>query len=203
MKANWLIVPLAGLTAVVIYLSFSLVSFAYYPASYSPMTNWLSDLGNPQTSPSGAIFYRLGGIFTSGFLMAFFAGLYMWDSADSNMKILKTVGVVFGFFGSFAFISSSVFSLGVNDSMHSMFSTMLFIFFGFFEIFMASALRRSPMRVKTLPYFGFAIATINFMLGVSFIFTDFFFGEWIMIGLLISFIIVLATLQNARLAAQR
>jgi len=80
---------------------------------------------------------------------------------------------------------------------------MLFIFFGFFEIFMASALRRSPMRVKTLSYLGFAIAIISFMLGVSFIFTGFFFGEWIMIGLLISFIIVLATLQYTRLAAQR
>jgi hypothetical protein len=36
------------------------------------------------------------------------------------------------------------------------------------------------------------------MLGDSFIFVDFFVGEWIMIGLLISFIIALATLQNAR-----
>ena len=198
MKANWTIVSIAGLLAVIFYFSFSLVAFVYYPAPYSPLTNWLSDLGNPQVNSSGAIFYRLGGILTSVCLIAFFIALSKWHNADNKMKILKTVGQTFGVFGASAFITSSVFSLGVNNSIHSLFSTMLFIFFGFFEIFMASALRRSPMRVKALPYFGFSIAMINFLLGVSFNFTDFFVGEWIMIGMLISFIIVLATLQNAR-----
>lgn len=70
---------------------------------------------------------------------------------------------------------SSLFPLGVNDSIHSLFSIMLFIFIEFFELFSTSAIRRIPNRVKLVPYFGFSIAIVNFMLGVSFNFVNFFF----------------------------
>ena len=63
-----------------------------------------------------------------------------------------------------------------------------------------SALGRSPTSIRGLPYFGFSIAIINFILGVTFVFTDFFLGEWIMIGMLIAYITILATLQNAKFA---
>lgn len=59
------ILSVAGITAVVTYMVFSLVAFLYFPSTYGPFTNWLSDLGNPIKNPSGAVFYKLSGILTS------------------------------------------------------------------------------------------------------------------------------------------
>ena len=72
------------------------------------------------------------------------------------------------------------------------------MFHGLFEMFSASAIRRSPTRTNWIPYFGFSIALVNFMLGVSFNFVDFFVGEWIMIGMFITYIVTLAILQDQR-----
>ena len=59
-RGDWAVASSAGIAAVVVYLIFALVAFLKYPGAYGPLTNWLSDLGNPLDNPSGAIFYRLG-----------------------------------------------------------------------------------------------------------------------------------------------
>lgn len=114
------------------------------------------------------------------------------------MKILLSVAQVAGILFAVSFIMTALFPLRVNNSIHSLFSTMLFMFLGFFEMFSASAIRRSPTRINWIPYFGFSIALVNFMLGVSFNFVDFFVGEWIMIGMFITYIVTLAILQDQR-----
>ena len=190
------ILSITGITAVLTYIVFSLIAFLYFPTTYSPFTNWLSDLGNPIKNPSGAIFYKLGGILTSIALVPFFVALHRWNTGEKKMRILLSVAQVAGILFAVSFIMTALFPLGVNDSIHSLFSIMLFIFIGFFELFSASAIRRIPNRVKWVPYFGFSIAIVNFMLGVSFNFVDFFVGEWIMIGMFIAYTLTLAILQD-------
>ena len=53
---------ITALVAVSLYILFTAISFFYYPTAYSPLTNWLSDLGNPLQNPSGAIYYKIGGV---------------------------------------------------------------------------------------------------------------------------------------------
>ena len=193
------ILSIAGITAVLLYMVFSLIAFLYFPTAYSPFANWLSDLGNPTKNPSGAIFYKLSGILTSIALVPFFLGLYRWNTGEKKIRILLVVAQVSGILFAASFIMTALFPLGVNDSIHSLFSIMLFIFIGFFELFSASAIRRIPNRVKWVPYFGFSIAAVNFMLGVSFNFVDFFVGEWIMIGMFIAYILILAIVQDPKI----
>jgi hypothetical protein len=194
--------PIAAIGAVLIYLVFSSIALLHFPTAYSPFSNWLSDLGNPIKNPSGAIFYELAGVLTSIALFPFFVLLYRWNTGERKIRILLSIAQVSGILFAVSFIMTALFPLGVNDSIHSLFSIMLFVFIGFFELFSASAIRRIPNRVKWVPYLGFSIAAVNFMLGVSFNFANFYFGEWIMIGMFIAYTLTLATLQDYRIKSE-
>jgi len=168
----------------------------YYPKPYSPLTNWLSDFGNPTQNPVGAIYYNTGGIITSAVLVLFFAGIYKWNIGDGKMKAFLLVSQISGIVFALCFMMSAIFPLGVNDSVHSFFFIMLFIFIGFFEVFSASAIRRNPSSPKWTVYFGFVAAMINFAFGVSFNFMNLFIGEWVMIAIFIAHIMTLALSQS-------
>ena len=145
------IVSFTGIIAACIYLAFTLVAILYYPQPYSPLTNWLSDFGNPIKNPSGAIYYNTGGVLTSITLVLFFAGMYKWNIGDKKMKVFLMVSQISGTVFALSFIITALFPLGVNDSIHSFFSIMLFIFIGFFETFSASAIRRNPSHARWIP----------------------------------------------------
>lgn len=193
----------AAVIAAFIYLIFTAVSLQYYPQTYSPLTNWLSDLGNPTLNPSGAVYYDAGGAVTSMVLLVFFVGMYTWHSENRLMNAFLLAAQLSGLALAFAFLLTTVFPLGVNDSLHSTFSIILFISVGCFEIFSASAIRKNPSQPKALAVFGFIVAIINFVFAVSFNFGNLFVGEWVMIGLFIVYVITLAVFQLRAIRAQR
>jgi hypothetical protein len=102
------------------------------------------------------------------------------------------------FSGGFYCNCASQFSVAVafNDSVHSFFSILLFVFIGFFEIFSAIAIRRNSSSPKWTAYFGFVAAMISFAFGVSFNFMNLFLGEWVIIAIFIAYIITLALSQS-------
>lgn len=191
MTGKWQVLLYSGIVAIALYLSLAATSYFYYPKAYSPFTNWLSDLGNPAENPSGAVFYNLAGILTGLTLIIFFVGLYELNSGERKMKVLLTVSQVTGIVGALCFATTAVFPLGVNDYIHSVFSVSLFIWFGLFEAFSSSALRRKPSCPRWVIYTGFAVAVASFLIGITTIFVDFFLGEWITVAALMIYIITL------------
>jgi hypothetical membrane protein len=157
------LLPLTAILAVSIYLVFTLAAVLSYPHPYSPLTNWLSDFGNPTRNPSGAVYYNTGGILASAVLVLFFAGMYTLKTADKKAQVFLALSQITGIVFAFCFFMSAMVPLGVNDSLHSVFSMMLFVFLGFFEIFSASAIRRKPFNAKPLFFFGIFAAMINFV----------------------------------------
>jgi hypothetical membrane protein len=71
MRIKLSINPISGISGLVLYLALSAVSFSFYPSFFSPIGNWLSDLGNNLLNPEGAIFYRLAGILSGAVLLVF------------------------------------------------------------------------------------------------------------------------------------
>jgi hypothetical protein len=193
---------ISALVAVSLYIVFTAISFFYYPTAYSPLTNWLSDLGNPLQNPSGAVYYKIGGVLTSSVLILFFAGMYSWRAKDKRTNFFVWASIVSGVLLAVSFMVTAIFPLGVATAIHSFFSIFRFVFTGFFEVFSACAIRRMPDHLRWLPPFGIALAMINFAVCVSFNFVNLYVGEWITVALFIGYILTLSVSKKATFGFQ-
>jgi hypothetical protein len=192
-------IVVAGVAAVVVYLAFTITAYLYYPGEYGPLSNWLSDLGNPIDNPSGAVFYRLGCVLTAVFLLAFFAGLSKWNTGDKKMKVLLLTAQVAGMFSAVALILTAVFPLGTQTDMHRLWSMTLFVLLGFFLTFSATSLLRHPAFARWVAYYGFLTAAFNLVNGAVLmaVIGDAYVGEWISVVMFMIYVLMLANSSRA------
>ena len=101
---------ISGILVIVIYSTFTFISWALFPPPFSPFDNWLSDLGNSSFSPNGAIFYNLGCILTGIAMFPFFFGMKKWYRDELWHKIIGIGVQLIGFFSGFALIMIGVFN---------------------------------------------------------------------------------------------
>ena len=106
---KWSLSSITGLAALIIYSIFTFTAVALYPAPYNPLYDWLSNLGNVNFNPAGAVFFNSGCILTGIILVPFFAGLYRWYEPVRWKKILLLAGQVIGIFAGVALIMVGVF----------------------------------------------------------------------------------------------
>jgi hypothetical protein len=190
MKSKCPLSLFTGITAFVIYLSFTLAAFLMYPGQYGPVTNWLSDLGNPLENQYGALVYNLGCILTSVVLVLFFFGLREWISGDKKLRILLAIAQVSGLLSSIFLIMAALFPLGSHSAIHAVSGKLHVIFLGFFFTFSATALLKHPASIKWFAYFGFAGALANFIYG-AFLYSV-FIAEWVAIGIFIIYVLMIS-----------
>ena len=131
-----------------------------FPGPFSPVTNWLSDLGNSSFSPKGAVFYNVGCVLTGLALFPFFAGFYKWYTNEKWRKLLMTITQVVGFISAFALIMIGVFS---EDYMtqHVFWSDAFFVFNLIVLILANVSLMTHRKFMKPIGYYGFVVAAIN------------------------------------------
>jgi len=189
-RGDWAIISSAGIAAVVVYLIFALVAFLKYPGAYGPLTNWLSDLGNPLANPSGAIFYRLGCMLSGAALVLFSLKLGIWNTGSKKTRVLLTVAQCTGVFSAVCLIITGIFPLGTSTEIHSLWSMMLYISLGFFLTFSATALMKNPAFKKGFGYYAFLTAAVNFVFGA--ILHEMFWAEWISVGMFIAYVLMVA-----------
>jgi hypothetical protein len=188
-SAGWPTVSSAGIAAVVIYLIFTLVAFLKYPGAYDPLTNWLSDLGNPIANPSGAIFYRLGCILSGLALVLFYLKLGIWSTGSKKTRRFLTASQCTGVFSAVCLIITGIFPLGTSTEIHSLWSMLLYISLGFFLTFSATALMRNTAFKKGFGYYAFLTAAVNFIFGA--ILHQVFWAEWISVGMFIAYVLMI------------
>ena len=192
---KWLISPSVGILAIVIYIAFTITSYLHYPSEYGPLTNWLSDLGNPLANPSGAVYYNLGCILTGIALTVFFVGLSQWNTGEKKMRILLVIGQLAGILSAFSLIMTASFPLGEHTSVHSAWSMILYISLAFFCTFSGTALLKHPAFQRWIAYYAFLAAAFNFVNGAiltNVLENDFFVGEWVTVAMLIVYVGMLA-----------
>jgi hypothetical protein len=187
---GWAVTSIAGIAAAVVYLVFALVAFSKYPGPYGPLTNWLSDLGNPLANPSGEIFYRLGCTLSGLGLILFYVKLGIWNPGTRRGKVLLTIAQCAGVFSAISLIVTAIFPLGTSPAIHSVWSMMLYISLGFFLTFSATALMRSPGFKKGFGYYAFLTAGINLAFGA--ILHEIFWAEWISVSMFIAYVLMIA-----------
>lgn len=187
MKGYQHISYITGFFVVVCYLSFALIAFLQYPLSYSPTRNWLSDLGNTDLNPHGAIFYNIGIISTALLLMLFFLGLSKWRIEDKKIQIVMVLLTqVFGILGSFCMIMSAIFPINFFQA-HSFWSTSLWIMLSTAFVFSAAALRYHQKVPRWLLVLGISTALVvnltNFLPTVHVL-------EWIALLLFLAYVLL-------------
>jgi hypothetical protein len=186
---------ISGIIGLALYLVLSAVSFSFFPSSFNPMGNWLSDLGNNLLNPGGAIFYRLAGILSGMALLVFFLTLDYWTKGQGkNIRVLFFLVRLFGLMASLSFIMTGVFSEDMMP-MHSWFSITLYISFGTAIAFTGFAVLFS--RVLPRWFVAFCFLTWVFDI-VSGIFGQTRWFEWVVVACLIVYVAAMSVFSLNR-----
>lgn len=181
LNSSFLACTLAGLC----YVVFAFLAFSRYPLSYSPMQNWLSDLGNVDINPRGAIFYNTGIITTALLLMVFFLGLSRWKIEKKRIQIIMLrLAQIFGILGSSCMILSGIFPINALE-MHRIWSIALYFLLATAFVFLAAALRYHRRVPRWLLLLGFSTAG---MVNLTVFLPTAYLLEWITVALFLGYV---------------
>jgi hypothetical membrane protein len=176
---------IAAFLIVVCYLVFATLSYSRYPLPYSPIRNWLSDLGNVNLNPRGAIYYNMGIISTALLLMLFFLGLSRWKIENKRVQIIMLLLTqVFGFLGSFCMIMSAIFPINIL-AVHRIWSMSLYFMLATAFVFSVAAPRYHQIVPRWLLGVGLTTAV---MVNLTSFLPNVYVLEWITVLLFLSYV---------------
>jgi hypothetical membrane protein len=200
MKKHQFLAPLLGILIVAIYLLFFSLALSKYTQPFSPLSNWLSDLGNRVTSPNGSRFYNTG-IILSGSMLAMFFVTHRSIRLVTNkaQPIVLALSQLFGIIGAAGMILSGVFSID-TPTKHSFASAVLRICIGTsFGLSIAALSYFKDVRKWVLVVGG---VTVLLDLCVSVFFNKVHLLEWPVIFLFLTYCLLLG-IEVGRLGKQR
>ena len=161
------------------------------------MRNWLSDLGNADLNPQGALFYNIGIVATGVVLLLFFLGLAQWKMRDNriqNLMLRLTQG--FGILGTLALVMSGFYPINFS-SIHSFFSICLYILLGTAFGFSVAAIRYYPTCPRWLLILGALTALADILSGI---FHTVYVLEWVTVLLFLCYPVLLGAETNRLLS---
>ena len=123
----------------------------------------MSDLGNFNYNPQGAIFFNLCIILLGIIAIPFFWGISHFKDEISRNNLIKPMQIL-GMFTSLSFIMVGVFSENAPYSLHFIWSIFSWGFVMIDLIAASIMLRDAPNFLPILGYYGFIIAGINAIL---------------------------------------
>ena len=185
MKPRYALSFVASMIAIVSYLTFALLAFSRYPSAFSPIANWLSDLGSAELNPRGAIFYNVGVVVTGLALALFFLGLSRWKTGDNQVQrvmLLLTQG--FGILGAVSMIMSGFYPITLAD-IHGFLSIALYVLLGTAFAFSVAALRYHPECPRWLLAMGGVVALVDILSGI---FHAVYALEWVTVTLFLCYV---------------
>lgn len=190
----------SSMCAIVCYLVLALLAFAHYPLPYSPLKNWLSDLGNPDLNPAGALFYNIGIVAMAVLLPLFFLGLSRWKLEDNRaQRLILLVTQGFGILGAFAMLMSGLYPIS-SPVLHGFFSICLYILLGTAFAFSVAALRYHAACPRWLLIVFAFTALVDMLSGV---FHTVMVLEWVTVVLLLCSLGLLGGQTNRLASATR
>jgi hypothetical membrane protein len=178
----------ASVFLLLIYGLFTILSLLKFPAAYSPLNNWLSDLGNIQLNPDGAAFYNMGIVITGLALLPFFLGLSAWKmNGNRRQNAMLLLTQAFGCLGGLAMILSAVFPINIQG-VHTFWSAALYILLGTAFAFSAAALRYEPRVPRWLLLLGILVTIEDFVWSLI---LNVFIVEWVTVALFLLYLLLL------------
>ncbi len=175
------------------YVVFSLLALINYAGDFSPLNNWLSDLGSQGLNPAGWGYYNAGIILTGVLLQFFFWGLTVWKLRwNRKQNLMVTFSSIAGSLGGLSMILSAVFPIDKIE-IHSFFSAALYILIGSAFVFISLAFLYLPKFPRWMSVLGFIIAIVDLLWSV---FLNTYLMEFFVVGCFLLFCLLLG-LQTA------
>ncbi len=155
----------AGFAVIVLYCTFTAVSWLLYPHEFSPLTHYLSRLGDLAYSPVGAFFYNAGCILTGIALLPFFVGLYEWYASSRVQRAILVFGQAIGLCAAFALMMIGVFSED-QGAPHMLASSVFFLLNFVVLLFLNLALLVHPGFSRPIAVFGILLDLSTLWMGI-------------------------------------
>ncbi|MHA2303132.1 MAG: DUF998 domain-containing protein [Candidatus Thorarchaeota archaeon] len=183
---RWPLLTIGGVLVIILYITFTFISWGFYPESFGPATHYLSRLGNFNYSPFGAYFYNLGCILTGIAIFPFYIGFYQWYTDRLYQKVPLILGQVVGLCSAVALIMIGVFSED-QGSPHMVASSTFFLLNFIVLILVNLALLLNSEFWKLIAVYGLAIdfLTLGLQLAIGGPLVEWFtvFGSLLFVGL--------------------
>jgi len=160
--------PLAtigGFLVILLFCIFTLASAVRYPVAFSPMDNWLSDLGTMKKNPAGYVYFNVGCILTGVSTLFLVSGMDAWQVKDN--KRLFEAGRAFGVFSAFTLMLIGAFD--ENTPYHTMLSLTFFLMLGLFLVLINISLWKHPAYKRWIGYYAIVVVAIDVILAVTFV----------------------------------
>lgn len=187
MKRHPPLSTIAAIVAALCYVAFALLAFSQYPGAYSPLRNWLSDLGSRDLNPQGALFYNLGIISTGLLLGVFFLGLSCWRMGNRRIQqVMLRTTQAFGLLGCLAMVMSALYPIDQLEQ-HRFFSISLYVLLGTAFMFSVFALRyhaRCPRWVLALGVITGLVDMLSAILQTVYVL------EWVTVALFLAYVTI-------------
>ena len=178
---------ISGILVILFYCVFTLISWAFYPEPYSPITNYLSRLGNLNHSPFGGYFYNIGCILAGIALVPFFFSLKDWYTENNIQRAIMVIGQVLGVASGFALMAIGVFSENTGQP-HMTASGDFFLLNFFVLIIITVALFLNSKFNRLVGVYGLAVtlSSLGFALTLRGPLIEWYtvFGSLVYVGLL-------------------
>jgi hypothetical protein len=184
LRSSFPLATIAGTASIIICVSLAGVAYALYPWAFSPMTNWISDLGNRVLSPIGSILFRLDMVVLGVGLAAFFLGLRALTHGQRIwVKSLIGLGQIGGLVGSLAVTMTGIYS---EDQFraHALWASIMFISLAVTVMLIGWGLYFHPRMPSLLAAFAFAVCAAD----VVSIISRSYWLEWVAVPLLLVFV---------------
>jgi hypothetical membrane protein len=189
MKSTYSISYISSFLVVVCYVTFTAIAWARFPLPYSPIHNWLSDLGNPEINPKGALFYNLGLAITAGLVMTFFLSLFRFRLKNVRVQtIMVILTVAFGCLGALAMLMTTIFPIN-QPALHSFWSAANRICTGTAFAFSIAAFRYHCGYPRWMLGLGVIVVLVD-LVSSAFL-TEIHVAEWVTIALWLAYCLLL------------
>ncbi len=178
----------SAILAALAYCTFTMMAFTRYPLRFSPITNWLSDLGNPIANPQGAIFYKIGVILAASLLAIWFVGLFQWRlTGNTTHKRFLLISQIAGILAAFALLMSAIYPIHLFEA-HSFWSRTFFMLSAIGFGFSVASLRYHPKFTKEILVWGTCTAVMPTLM---LIFGEAYWLEWMAVGCMLIYMFTL------------
>ena len=161
---KWPITCITGILIIIISWGAVIISVLLAPPPFSPLTNYLSSLGNSLYNPDGAIIYN-SSVVISGFLfLIFFIGFNQWYTNVRMDKIILSAIQIVGCFLAITIVLTGFFSEDFYMEQHVLLSIIAGILGFLVQVSIVFYLIKQEESIKKITYSIFGLMVLYIML---------------------------------------